>query len=431
MEEAVDGGDFARRVLPGIAPRRTYRSTMRQLRLVTLADDGSHLVMQAADGDELFGLPVDPVLRKTVGTERPAPAPAPRTVGLVPAPGSVTVTETGEAPIGPRDIQVRVRAGESPEQLADTYAMSLERVMRFAAPVVEERARISGEARRARARRNTTDGQVVVFGEAVDDRFGAYGIAADTVTWDARRRDDGEWVVVATWPGADATHSAEWIFSRSSRSVAPIDDAAADLLSDRPIRPVLPPEPERPSLVAAPPLRPGVVAFPPMPDAHTGPLPRIEEVFDQDAPPEGPRIVAPPVPAIHPAARPAAEHSGSTGETGSATPTAVPAAAPTAVPAASSVPAVAAAPAGAAAPAVAAAPAEPALSFDGPPLDFDEQPLPLVITDPAARPGAVPSIPGLRTLGSTRRSESDDERAARARVPSWDDILLGVRRKSD
>jgi Protein of unknown function (DUF3071) len=400
-------------VLPGIAPRRTYRSTMRQLRLVTLADDGSHLVMQAADGDEMFGLPVDPVLRKTVGTERPAAAP--RTVGLVPAPGSVTVTETGEAPIGPRDIQVRVRAGESPEQLADTYAMSLERVMRFAAPVVEERARISGEARRARARRNTTDGQVVVFGEAVDDRFGAYGIAADTVTWDARRRDDGEWVVVATWPGTDATHSAEWIFSRSSRSVAPIDDAAADLLSDRPIRPVLPPEPERPSLVAAPPLRPGVVAFPPMPDAHTGPLPRIEEVFDQDAPPEGPRIVAPPIteihPTVHPAARPAAEHSSPTGE--------VSPAAPAAVPAASS------------APAVASDSTEAALSFDEPPLDFDEPPLPLVITDPAARPGAVPSIPGLRTLGSARRSESDEDRAARARVPSWDDILLGVRRKSD
>jgi hypothetical protein len=35
------------------------------------------------------------------------------------------------------------------------------------------------------------------------------------------------------------------------------------------------------------------------------------------------------------------------------------------------------------------------------------------------------------SLGNTRREESDDERAARARVPSWDDILLGVRRKSD
>jgi hypothetical protein len=28
-----------------------------------------------------------------------------------------------------------------------------------------------------------------------------------------------------------------------------------------------------------------------------------------------------------------------------------------------------------------------------------------------------------------RREESDEEKAARARIPSWDDILLGVRRK--
>jgi hypothetical protein len=29
----------------------------------------------------------------------------------------------------------------------------------------------------------------------------------------------------------------------------------------------------------------------------------------------------------------------------------------------------------------------------------------------------------------TRREETDEERAARARVPSWDDILLGIKRR--
>jgi hypothetical protein len=140
--------------------------------------------------------------------------------------------------------------------------------------------------------------------------------------------------------------------------VTPLDDTAADLLSDRPIRPVAPPEPTRPSLVSAPPLAPGIVAFPPMPDAHTGPVPQLEEVFDQEAPPEGPRHVPPLVPAAS------------------------------------------------------------AMQFDAPPL-------PLGITDPAGRPG----VGALRNLGVTRREESEEERAARARVPSWDDIMLGVRRK--
>jgi hypothetical protein len=281
-------------------------------------------------------------------------------VAATPAAAVAVVASVGEA-IGPREIQMRVRAGESPTDLAAATGMSIERVMRFAGPVVDERCRIADEARRARARRSTIEGaeaKVVVFGEAVDQRFVAYGIDTDSVTWDARRRDDGEWLVVAEWLGGEATHSAEWLFSRGSRSVTPMDDAAVDLLSDRPIRPVAPPEPKRPSLVAAPPLARGVVAFPPMPDAHTGPLPVVEEVFDQEAAPEGPRVVPPLVPA-----------------------------------AAS--------------------------------LSYDEPPLPLGITDPATRPG----VGALRKLGSTRRDESEEERAARARIPSWDDILLGIRRK--
>ena len=68
--------------------------------------------------------------------------------------------------------------------------MSLERVMRFAAAVMDERIRIADEARRSRARRTVTDGEgkLLVFGEAVDERFRAHGIDPDSVSWDARPR---------------------------------------------------------------------------------------------------------------------------------------------------------------------------------------------------------------------------------------------------
>ena len=236
--------------------------------------------------------------------------------------------------------------------------------MRFAGPVMDERVRIAGESRRARARRSNhagADHAVVQFGEAVDASFAAHGISAADVTWDARRRDDGEWLVTAQWLGGEGQHTAEWLFHRGTRTVTPIDETAADLLSDRPIRPVLPPEPMRPTLVKAPPLVPGIVAFPPMPDAHTGPIPPVEEVFDQEAPPEGPRELPPLV-------------------------------------------------------SVASA------------MDFDEPPLPLGMTEPAQQPSAFDR---LANRHAAKREESDDERAARARVPSWDDILLGVRRKQD
>ena len=73
--------------------------------------------------------------------------------------------------------------------------------------------------------------------------------------------------------------------ARKPRTEGPLAHTGSDLLdllSDAPIRPVVAPaqrEPQR--LRAAPPLVPGVVSFPPMPDAYTGPLPVVEEVFDQ------------------------------------------------------------------------------------------------------------------------------------------------------
>jgi hypothetical protein len=338
---------------------------MRQLRFVTLSEDGEHALLEAADGSEHFALPVDAALRDAVRADLPRLAPRPdadpprRAAPVAAAP--MVAAPVAVDPIGPREIQVRVRAGETPEDLAAATGMTLERVMRFAGPVMDERRRIADEARRARARRTPSDGnegRIVVFGEAVDERFAAHGIDAASVTWDARRREDGEWLVDARWLGGDSDHTAEWLFSRGTRTVTPLDDTAADLLSDRPIRPVAPPEPVRPSLVAAPPLARGVVAFPPMPEAATAPLPVIEEVFDQEAPAEEePRPVTPLVPAAS--------------------------------------------------------------------MTYDEPPLPLGISDPPPRPG----VGALRNLGSGRRDESDEEKAARARIPSWDDILLGIRRK--
>jgi hypothetical protein len=68
------------------------------------------------------------------------------------------------------------------------------------------------------------------------------------------------------------------------------------------------------------------------------------------------------------------------------------------------------------------APPPPVIEADEPVLPMDVPDAPEV-TSKIPKVGAVP--------GGRRRGESDDERAARATVPKWDDILLGVRRKRD
>src|ERR1700712_2835148 len=110
---------------------------MRLLRLVGLGGDGKSLLLESVDGNEQFTLPIDERLRNVSSSDLPR----------LPVPES----EASKAP-SPREIQTRIRAGESAQGLADDAGIPVERVMRFAYPVLQERIRVVDEARRARAR---------------------------------------------------------------------------------------------------------------------------------------------------------------------------------------------------------------------------------------------------------------------------------------
>src|ERR1700759_5562674 len=159
---------------------------MRVVRFVGVGEDERHLLVETVEGDEKFSLYITDDLRQAASIDLPR-----------------LNQRAVEATVSPREIQVRVRSGESPEEIAEQSGMPLNRVLRFAAAVVQERARITGEARVARARRNSPDGEFVVFGEHVDSRFTAHGIEPNTVTWDSHRNDEGVWVLSAGWHGGD------------------------------------------------------------------------------------------------------------------------------------------------------------------------------------------------------------------------------------
>src|SRR3984957_19063313 len=184
---------------------------LRQLRFVGPGKDRDHVGLQTVDADEQYVLYIDVAMRDAVRSDLPRLQHAPPD-----APPSIS----------PREIQMRVRAGATPQDLADANEMSIDRVLRFAGAVLEERSRVAQEARRARARRSTSEGQTVVFGDAVDMRFASHGIEPSTVTWDSRRREDGQWIVSARWVGGDAERVADWAFNLTSRSVTPMDDTA-------------------------------------------------------------------------------------------------------------------------------------------------------------------------------------------------------------
>src|SRR3954466_16259182 len=111
---------------------------MRTLRLVALSDDGKSLILTAESTDgsdefERFELPIDERVR--------AAARGDARLGAIEDLGNT---------LPPRVIQARIRAGESPEQVALASGTWVECIMRFAHPVLQESSRIAEQARDAR-----------------------------------------------------------------------------------------------------------------------------------------------------------------------------------------------------------------------------------------------------------------------------------------
>jgi hypothetical protein len=190
---------------------------MRTLRLVALSDDGKRLVL-ALDGaepgeeSERFELPVDDRLRAAARGDT-------RRLGQI-------EVEIGNA-LPPRVIQARIRAGETPEQVASSSGIRVERILRFAHPVLQERERIAEQAREARVR--LSEGTPAVpLQQFMSERLRLLGADLDTVRWDAHRSGDGTWQVTAAWQAGAKSGVTRWVYDIPARTVSPVDAATTD-----------------------------------------------------------------------------------------------------------------------------------------------------------------------------------------------------------
>jgi hypothetical protein len=188
---------------------------MRTLRLVGLSDDGKNLLL-AVEGDdeggERFELPIDERVRAA------ARGDARRLT-------QIDVDLGTELP--PRVIQSRIRGGETPEQVAAATGARVERIMRFAHPVLQERERVAEQAREARVRLSEGTPSVVLH-RFMTERLRLIDTDLDAVEWDAFRDEDGVWVVTGAWRAGDKSGTTRWAFDLPARTVTPMDAATMD-----------------------------------------------------------------------------------------------------------------------------------------------------------------------------------------------------------
>ncbi|MEU0229169.1 septation protein SepH [Streptomyces sp. NPDC006284] len=188
---------------------------MPELRVVAVSNDGTRLVLKAADSTE-YTLPIDERLRAAVRGDRPRL-------------GQIEIEV--ESHLRPRDIQARIRAGATAEEVAQMAGIPVDRVRRFEGPVLAERAFMAERARKTPVRR-PGENSGPPLGEAVQERLLLRGADKDTVQWDSWRRDDGTWEVLLVYLVAGEPHSASWTYDPPRRLVQAVDSEARALIGE-------------------------------------------------------------------------------------------------------------------------------------------------------------------------------------------------------
>jgi hypothetical protein len=186
--------------------------TVRELRVIGLEPDGTHIVCADNESGERFRVPADDKLRAA-------------SRGDVARFGQIEI-ET-ESRIRPRDIQARIRAGATVEQVATEAGVSVKKIESFAHPVLLERSRAAEMAQAGHPVRENGP-TVLTLAEIVGLAFRARGHNLDEAEWDAWRDEEGHWRFQPDSHGG---------------TIAPLDAAATDLIDPdfgRPLRGLAP-----------------------------------------------------------------------------------------------------------------------------------------------------------------------------------------------
>ena len=205
---------------------------MVHLRLIGVTEDGRHLRL-VSDAKVEFTVDVDDRLRAALSGE-----------------GSTQTTAEGgddqarlgqwetrmESTLRPRDIQARIRSGETPESVAQVAGTSVDKVMPYAAPVLAERAHVAQRAQRASIRRRPPEGGATstarTLGDAVGSHLRARNVDPETVAWDAWRREDGRWTLTGSYTTTGRVGAAHFSFDAPGNYVVADDDDAHWLLGE-------------------------------------------------------------------------------------------------------------------------------------------------------------------------------------------------------
>lgn len=180
--------------------------TVSDLEFIAFSDDGSFIILQNSAGEW-----IEVAIKKEQKSS----------VTQIQAP----VIENLSA----REIQFRIRAGASPQELASQTGTDIDRIMIFAPPVLQERAYVAQKASNTIIRKASGTGPLI---DVVLARLSPLSVDADMVAWDAIRREDGRWNISLEYPSKDGDRKATWLYDARNSALVPSDEEARWLMGE-------------------------------------------------------------------------------------------------------------------------------------------------------------------------------------------------------
>ncbi|PFG19542.1 septation protein SepH [Serinibacter salmoneus] len=177
---------------------------MRELRFESLHPDGEYIVLRDDTG-EPYRVVIDEGLRLAVRRDRP----------------QLEAHRAAErSSLTPKEIQARIRAGATVEEVAEAGGLSPESVRRFEGPVQAERSWIAQQTQTFTLGR---DLGAPTLGDLVLDRLAARGVDS-TPQWDAVREGGQPWEVTVRFAAGDQPREARWRVDLVARTLVALDD---------------------------------------------------------------------------------------------------------------------------------------------------------------------------------------------------------------
>jgi len=186
-----------------------------ELRLHGRTDEGTHLSLQDNEGNE-FTVRISDTLRATVNQPRLSAVP-----------------EQEVETISIKEIQRRMRAGESAEDLARENNVSIEKIERFSGPILQERIYIIDQAQQVPIRKEGGRDAVNLLGVVVS-RLAPRNIDLSDLSWNTWRHENGTWTVELHYPNSSGVGIAQWNFDTTRRALASMDENARWMMGDEP-----------------------------------------------------------------------------------------------------------------------------------------------------------------------------------------------------